>query len=284
MPGPQAWIGREQRARDLLDEPLARRWLATFDLAQPAAGAVPQGIHWCLCVPDAPTAALGPDGHPMRADAPDSFLPPVAAPRRMWAGSACEFLAPLGTGARVERVSRIEAVAEKQGASGPLTFVTILHETAADGMLAVRERQTLVYRAAPPPDSPPAPPPPGETRFDEAGWDAVERVTPSMALLFRYSALTFNTHRIHYDADYVRAVESYRGPVVHGPLMGSLLLQLAARRFGDNALTRFAFRALSPAVADEPLVLALRGAGDAIELDGRRELRMARPLAGAVAS
>lgn len=278
MPALQAWVGREERSRDTLTESLARRWLATFDLAQPASGAMPQGIHWCLCVPDTPAARLGADGHPLRDGSPDSFLPPVAAPRRMWAGSACEFLAPFTIGAEIARVSRVERIEEKHGASGLLTFVTIVHETTCDAAPALREEQTLVYREAPPPGSAPTPPPPGDAAFDAAGWDAVERLTPSAALLFRYSALTFNTHRIHYDADYVRAVENYRGPVVHGPLMGSLLLQLAARELGDNALTRFAFRALSPAIADEELVLALRGGGAEIELgvfaaDGRHVMQ-----------
>jgi 3-methylfumaryl-CoA hydratase len=229
-------------------------------------------------VPDTPTARLGPDGHPLRDGGPDSFLPPVAAPRRMWAGSACEFLAPLEVGAEVERVSRIAAIEEKHGTSGAPTFITIAHETSANGAPAVRETQTLVYRDAPPAGSPPSPPLPGKAGFDTGAWDTVERLTPSEALLLRYSALTFNTHRIHYDADYVREVESYRGPVVHGPLMGSLLLQVAARRFGDNALRRFAFRASSPAIAGEELVLALRGGREAIELgtfaaDGRQVMQ-----------
>ncbi len=227
----------------------------------PAAdeGAMPQGIHWCLGVPETPTARLGPDGHPLRDGAPDSFLPPIPAPRRMWAGSALTFHSPIAIGAAIERTSRIETIAEKDGASGKLTFLTLRHETHADGAPAVSEQQTLVYRDAPPPGSPPTPPPPGEMRFDDGDWDTVEWIVPGLPLLFRYSALTFNTHRIHYDADYVREVESYRGPVVHGPLMASLLLQLAARSFGENALRRFAFRAVSPAIADEELVLALRG-------------------------
>jgi len=277
MAGLDAWIGREVRSGDQLDEALARRWLASFDCGAPPTGTVPQGIHWCVCTPETPTARLGHDGHPLRDGAQDSFLPPIAAPRRMWAGSACEFLAPLRLGCTVRRRSQIEAIEEKQGSSGALTFVSILHETLADGAPAVREQQTLVYREAPPPGSPPAPPPPTSRRFDDGDWDAVARLVPSPELLFRYSALTFNTHRIHYDADYVRDVEGYRGIIVHGPLMASLLLQLAAREFGDNALARFAFRAVSPAIAHEELVLALRGGGSdgAIELgafaaDGRQ--------------
>jgi 3-methylfumaryl-CoA hydratase len=193
----------------------------------------------------------------------------------MWAGSSCEFHAPLVIGSEIERVSRIASITEKQGSSGSLAFVEIAHETRADGVLAVSEAQTLVYREAPPPGSPSAPPEPSDAQFDASGWDRAERITPSPELLFRYSALTFNTHRIHYDADYVREVENYRGLVVHGPLMASLLLQLAAREIGDNALASFAFRGLSPAIAGEGLVLAMRGAGPAIELgtfaaDGRQ--------------
>jgi len=277
------WIGREERAREVLDAPLARRWLATFDLPPVSEGAMPQGIHWCLCVPETPGAGLGADGHPLRDGSPESFLPPAPAPRRMWAGSACEFLAPLAVGDAAERVSRIERIEEKQGRSGPLTFVTVLHETSVRGAVAVRERQSLVYREAPPPGSPPAPPPLAGTRFDESGWDAVRRIVPGMPLLFRYSALTFNTHRIHYDADYVRGVEGYRGPVVHAPLIASLLLQLAADEFGNNSLKSFDFRGMSPAIADEALMLAMRRDGEVAELaafaaDGRQVTRASAAL------
>jgi len=285
MAGLAPWIGREERARDTLGTALARRWLAMFDLPAHSEGAMPQGIHWCLCVPETPTAGLGEDGHPLRDGSPGSFLPPAPGPRRMWAGSACEFLAPLAIGDEVERVSRIEAIEEKQGGSGPLTFVTVLHETRAHGCLALRERQTLVYREPPPPGSPPVPPPLSAARFDESRWDAVRRLTPSAALLFRYSALTFNTHRIHYDADYVRDVEGYRGLVVHGPLTASLLLQLAARAFGENALARFSFRGVSPAIAGGELVMALRSDGEGIELgafaaDGRQVVQAQAALRG----
>lgn len=277
------WIGREEHSADTLSTPLARRWLATLDLTQPTDAAMPQGIHWCLCVPDTPTARIGPDGHPLRDGAEDVLLPPIAAPRRMWAGSDCSFLSPLEIGAEITRITRIEGIEEKHGGSGALTFVTLLHETFADGTAAVRERQTLVYRDAPPPGSPAVPPPLTDARFDAAGWDAVERITPSLPLLFRYSALTFNTHRIHYDADYVRDEEGYRGPVVHGPLTATLLLRLAAREFGRNALSSFAFRGTSPAIAGEELILALRGAGNAIELgafaaDGRQVMKATAAL------
>jgi len=273
MPDVSDWIGREERSTDQITAPMARRWLATLDIPGDPGGPLPQGIHWCLCLPDTPTGQLGPDGHPAR-DGGQAFLPPVPAPRRMWAGSDCTFMAPLELGATISRTTRIEAVADKRGASGPLTFVTLLHQTAANGVPAVRERQTLVFRDPPPAGLPPAPPLPGQGRFDAGTWHRVERITPSLPLLFRYSALTFNTHRIHYDADYVRAEEGYRGSVVHGPLTATLLLRLAARHFGENALARFAFRGTGPAIADEELVLALRGTGNAIELgafaaDGR---------------
>lgn len=253
-----AWIGREQRAKDRLDEGLAARWLATFDLPIPLPPIMPQGIHFALCTPEAPTATLGADGHPARDDSPESFLPPFPMPRRMWASSKIAFHAPIAIGAVIERTSRISAVSEKEGGSGRLAFVDVEHATKANGTLAVVETQTLVYREAAAPDAPLSPPPPGEARFDHAGWDAHRTLTPDARLLFRYSALTFNTHRIHYDAPYAQGVERYRGLVVHGPLTASLLLQLAARELGENALKSFAFRGLSPAIAGEPLHLVMR--------------------------
>jgi 3-methylfumaryl-CoA hydratase len=236
---------------------------------------MPQGFHWCLCAPDAPTAALGPDGHPLRDESPESFLPPVPLPRRMWASSKVEFLAPLRIGEPVERLSRVASVTAKQGGSGQLVFVEIDHETLCAGVPAVRERQSLVYREAAPADAPLSPPEPGESRFDPAGWDAHRVLVPTEPLLFRYSALTFNSHRIHYDLPYARQTERYRGLVVHGPLTSTLLLGLAQRELGDNALKSFAFRGLSPAICGEALHLAMRqGAVDfelgAFAADGRQ--------------
>ncbi|QCI94361.1 MaoC family dehydratase N-terminal domain-containing protein [Novosphingobium sp. EMRT-2] len=269
-----AWVGREETRSDRVDAGLLARWCATLDRPAPVGGAAPQGLHWCLCLPDAPTATLGPDGHPRRDDSPDGFLPPIPLPRRMWAASQVEFLRALRTGEAVERRSRVLSVTPKQGGSGHLVFVDVAHETLGDGVPTVREVQSIVYREAAPTGTPPAPPPLGESRFDTSAWDAVRTVEPDPALLFRYSALTFNSHRIHYDQPYATGEEGYRGLVVHGPLTATLLLDLARRQLGDNVLERFAFRGLSPAVADEPLHLAFRRADAGYELgayaaDGR---------------
>ncbi|MCW0198018.1 MaoC family dehydratase N-terminal domain-containing protein [Sphingopyxis sp.] len=270
-----AWIGREDVRRDHIDPAAVARWLATLDRAAPADGSVPQAYHWCFGLPDAPTAILGADGHPVRDDSPNSFLPPIPLPRRMWAASKVEFLRPLRPGQSVARSSRVAAITEKQGGSGKLVFAEVAHETRGDGELAVRETQSIVFREPAPADAPPAPPLPGDGSFDPSPWDAHRMIVPSEALLFRYSALTFNSHRIHYDLPYACQQEGYRGLVVHGPLTATLLLDLAQRRFGDNAVRRFDFRGTSPAICGEDLHLALRGSGDAIELgafaaDGRQ--------------
>jgi len=271
----QNWIGREEQRSDHADPGLFTRWCATLDRAAPVDGLVPQGFHWCLCTPDAATAQLGPDGHPRRDDSPDSFLPPVPLPRRMWASSKVEFLAPLKVGEAVTRTSRVVSVTEKSGGSGKLVFVDVAHETRGTQGLAVREVQSLVYREPAAPGTPPAPPPLGDGTLDPSGWEQHRRLEPGAPLLFRFSALTFNSHRIHYDAPYAIGEEGYRGLVVHGPLTATLLLDLAQRALGDNALKTFAFRGMSPAVADEPLHLVMRGSGEAIELgafaeDGRQ--------------
>ena len=278
------WIGREQRAADRLDPALAARWYATFDHGAPASTAMPQGIHFCLCTPEAPTARLGPDGHPRREDDPASFLPPIPLPRRMWASSDIEFRAPMTIGATIERTSRVVSITPKSGSRGEMVFVEIDHETSADGKLAVRERQSAVYLEALAPDAPLSPPAPSPEVFDPQAWDLHRQLVPDTRLLFRYSALTFNTHRIHYDAPYALEQERYRGLVVHGPLTASLLLQLAAERFGENRLAQFGFRGVSPAIAGEALHLVLRGAGDDIELaafagDGRQVTKASARLA-----
>ncbi|WP_338645995.1 hypothetical protein [Novosphingobium olei] len=269
----QAWVGREQRRSDTVTDGLLTRWCATLDRPVPAA--IPQGLHWCLCLPDAQTAGLGEDGHPLRDESADSFLPPVPLPRRMWASSKVDFCEVLPQGAHVERISRVISVKEKSGGSGRLVFVEIEHETLADQVICVREVQSLVYREPAPAGVPPAPPPPGSSTFDRSTWNVVRSVTPSEALLFRFSALTFNSHRIHYDLPYATGEEGYRGLVVHGPLTATLLLDLARRQLGENSLRHFAFRGTSPAICGEELNLALRSEGDALVLgafasDGRQ--------------
>ena len=277
------WIGREQVQHDRLGEALARRWCATLDLPAPHDDTMPQGVHLALCAPEAPTAKLGEDGHPARDDGADSFFPPIPLPRRMWAASTIDFLEPIKVGARIERVSRIASIAEKEGGSGKLGFVEVEHTTFANDIECVREVQTLVYREAAAPDAPLSPSEPGNGTFDATEWEVVKTLRPDPRLLFRYSALTFNTHRIHYDLPYARDVERYRGLVVHGPLMASMLLQLAASEVGENRLKTFVFRAVSPAIAEEPLHLAMRPSEIGLELgtfagDGRQVVKASATL------
>jgi 3-methylfumaryl-CoA hydratase len=257
-----AWIGRQMVQRDRLTPALLQRFRSTIDSVE-SGEIAPQAIHWVLCTPEASTAQLGLDGHPQRSDSPDSFFPPVPHPRRMWASSKVEFISPISVNAEIERVSTIASISEKLGSTGSLVFVDVEHETKADGILAISERQTLVYREANTTKPAPAPEP-VEIDFDE--WDFHRTLVPNEALLFRFSAITFNTHRIHFDAPYAINEEGYRGLVVHGPLTSSLLLDLVARQFGANAVRKFAFRAQSPAFAGEPLHLAGRREGDALTL------------------
>jgi 3-methylfumaryl-CoA hydratase len=270
-----AWIGREEVRTDRIDAGLVSRWLATFDRDASLDGYVPQGFHWCLCPPDAATGQLGPDGHPLRLDGPESFLPPVPLPRRMWASSKVEFIAPLRLKESVTRTSRVLSVTEKSGGSGQLVFVDVAHDTAGEAGVAVREVQSIVYRDAAAAGAPLSPPVVGDAHFEATGWSSHRMLIPSAPLLFRFSALTFNSHRIHYDLPYAQGEERYRGLVVHGPLTATLLLDLARREFGDNALARFSYRGLSPAICGEALHLVMRGTRNEIELaafaaDGRQ--------------
>ncbi|NIJ38492.1 3-methylfumaryl-CoA hydratase [Sphingopyxis panaciterrae] len=277
-----AWIGREETRHDRIDDAAVARWLATLDRAAPSDGSVAQAYHWCLCLPDAPTATLGADGHPVRDDSDDSFLPPIPLPRRMWAASKVEFIAPLRPGRSIVRASRVASITEKQGGTGKLVFAEIAHETHGDGELAIREIQSIVFREPAPGGALPAPLPASDN-FDPSGWDAHRLLVPSEALLFRYSALTFNSHRIHYDLPYACEAEGYPGLVVHGPLTATLLLNLAAQHFGDNRLKKFSFRGTSPAICNQELHLTLRGTFDNIELgafaaDGRQIMQASAAL------
>jgi 3-methylfumaryl-CoA hydratase len=260
------WTGRTQEQFDTLTPALLARFCATINSGE-LGDTAPQGIHWCLCLPDTATFELGEDGHPRKG----GFLPPIALPRRMWASSKVNFHAPIRAGDSIRRRSTIANITEKTGSSGLLMFVDIDHETSANGIIAVTERQTLVYREATSaaPEMRPA-----DIALDLSGWDWHHSVIPCEAQLFRYSALTFNSHRIHYDLPYAVEVEHYPRLVVHGPLTATLLLDLARQKLGANQLKHFNFRGQSPAFAGEPLHRAGRAEANAITLiafggDGR---------------
>ena len=257
------YLGRRAESSDWLTPAALARFCATLD--QPvSAEATPQGIHWCLCLPDAPTAILGPDGHPLREESDDSFLPPIPLPRRMWAASDVQFLSPIHSGAHIRKISTIASIKEKQGASGHLMFVDVRHDTYADDVHAVSETQSIVFReAAAPSSAPTAPPAPTNSEApDLSDWSWHREILPSSPLLFRYSALTFNSHRIHYDLPYTSGVEGYAGLVVHGPLTATLLMDLAQRHLGLNGMKSFKMRAVSPAFVDQPLHLVGKPAAE----------------------
>jgi 3-methylfumaryl-CoA hydratase len=252
---------------DIVSAAAVTRWCATLNAGMSDSTLAPQSYHWCLCLPEAPTARLGPDGHPPRDDADASTLP-----RRMWAASSVEFLSPLPVGAAVERRSRVVEIKDKSGSSGRLKFVDVEHLTLAAGREAVRERQTIVYREAP--RDAQAMPLATADEPDLSAWSWRRTVVPDEALLFRYSALTFNTHRIHYDHPYATHTEGYPALVVHSPLMATLLVDLCRRQLGDQPLAAFSFRGVAPAFAGDALHLVGRSEGDSIALaalgaDGR---------------
>lgn len=230
------WLGRTERAGDLVTRGLVERLNATLD--RPAEAPPALALHWCLAPPAAPMSALGPDGHPARG----GFLPPVPLPRRMWAGGRLALADRLRIGDAVERTSRVAAIELKEGRSGTLCFVTVEHEISTGRGRAVTERQDLVYRAPAPGGTAAAAPAP-----DPAPAEWQRTLTPDAVLLFRYSALTFNGHRIHYDRRYCLEAEGYPGLVVHGPLQATLLLELAAEIRG-RAPAAFEFRGVHPLI------------------------------------
>jgi 3-methylfumaryl-CoA hydratase len=234
------WVGREQAQQDLITAAPLSGLSATLDRDDPlpAAGTpVPPLWHWLYFLPQAPAHQIGPDGHPRRG----GFLPPVALPRRMWAGSRLDFVQPLRVGERATRRSRILSVDAKQGRSGTLVFVTVRHDYSGDQGLALTEEHDIVYRDLPQRGAAvPAPQPaPADAAFSRD-------IVPDPVLLFRYSALTFNGHRIHYDRSYVTEVEGYPGLIVHGPLIATLLLDLLRREQPHAKVRRFASKAVRP--------------------------------------
>jgi 3-methylfumaryl-CoA hydratase len=227
------WIGRTETMSDSITPRLMREYAAMMDYGAPQDIA-PLAIHWCLSPPAAATSTLGADGHPARG----GFLPPVPLPRRMWAGGTLHLVERLHLGDAVTRRSHITDVTLKEGRTGTLCFVTVEHEMSSPRGLAISELQTIVYRDATAPASPQAPrPSPTPT------WVEVKSTGP--VSLFRYSALTFNGHRIHYDRAYAMAEENYPGLIVHGPLQATWLLDFAAK-IGKSAPATFSFRGVQP--------------------------------------
>lgn len=257
LPYLREWIGREDVSTEVLTPTLVDRYRQTLDLSatRSAVGDSAEGlVHFCLCQPTVPTAQLGADGHPVKG----GFLPPIPLPRRMWAESDIHFHSPVQVGEHVKRTSRISDVALKNGRSGSLCFVSVSHDLTSGSRVLITERQTLVYRAferSPATSEPPPPPAPAPRG------DVVQERHLSAALLFRYSALTFNAHRIHYDLPYATLEEGYRGLVVHGPLQATLLFHLATEQQNGRAPSHFRFRGLSPAVAETPLILHAQKSG-----------------------
>ncbi len=254
----RTWIGRSETLSDLASDAPVKALTATLDRDDAPVGshgALPPCWHWIYFLPTPRQSEIGPDGHSKRG----GFLPPVPLPRRMWAGSQLQFHAPIRLGQSLVRTSRIADVRLKEGRTGPLVFVNVDHEICADGELAISERHDIVYRDMPQPGEPaPAP----TAAPEGAQW--VREIVPDDVLLFRYSALTFNGHRIHYDRRYVTEVEGYPGLIVHGPLIATLLLDLLRRELPDARVTSFSFRAVRPLFDIAPFVVCGRLEGDKV--------------------
>ncbi|MGE4242827.1 FAS1-like dehydratase domain-containing protein [Ramlibacter sp.] len=253
----KGWVGKTETLHDRITPTPMRALIASLDRDDPApqAGTVlPPLWHWLYFLPTVPASQIGEDGHPKRG----GFMPPVPLPRRMWAGGRLEWnnANPLRVGDDVQRVSSIASVNPKSGRSGEMVFVTVRHEVSNAGGIAVTEEQDIVYReAAKPGDPAPAP----TAAEDGAVWQ--RELTPGEVLLFRYSALTFNSHRIHYDRGYAIDVEGYPGLVVHGPLIASLLADLV-RRHAAKPLKKFDFKAVRPSFDGRTLRVNAKTAAD----------------------
>ena len=260
-PDLQAWVGRSEERRDVIQSERCVALQAALNLSGDRLSdgdALPPLWHWLYFWDIAPRSELGRDGHP----AVGGFMPPVGQARRMWAGSRVTFPGTLGLGEPATRVSTIEKVAEKSGRSGKLVFVTVRHELSGSDGLAVIDEHDIVYRED---TGKGASARPGEPAPEGAQW--VETVDPDPTLLFRYSALTFNGHRIHYDRDYARDVEGYDGLVVHGPLLATMMVGMAARSVPERPVSHFEFRGMRPVMDTETFTVNVDPDGaDAVDV------------------
>jgi 3-methylfumaryl-CoA hydratase len=239
-----AWLGKVEEATDSVPSQLAESLAATLDLSAAererrsiaAGGTLPPLWHWLAFSPKQPMQILGSDGHPKRG----GFLPPVPLERRMWAGGRLSFTGALHIGEQIHRRSEIVAIKEKTGGSGRMVFVTVRHLLSGAHGPAIEEEHDIVYVAIPERYTPPPPvAPPAATLWSES-------VPIDPVRLFRYSAVTFNGHRIHYDITYTTDIEHYPGLVVHGPLQATLLMEAACRQQGGAVPKTFRFRGVRP--------------------------------------
>ncbi|MEN1579699.1 hypothetical protein AAIH51_15190 [Pseudomonas aeruginosa] len=255
----QSWIGCQQVVEDPLPVFPARALAAALSREQlPEQGdSLPPSWHWLHFLETPSGSGTGVDGHPLKG----GFLPPVPLPRRMWASGQLQIEQPLSIGVPAQRQSRVATVELKEGRSGSLVFVTLEHLLFQRGECRIRELQHLVYRDAP---SAAAPLPPGQLPVAESQWERVLNADP--VLLFRFSALTYNAHRIHYDRDYAMQEEFYPGLVVQGPLLATSLLELAIEHTAPDAVRDFEFRAMRPTFAPGPIRLCGRRDGQQLQL------------------
>lgn len=250
MRQPKDWIGRSETREERLDPGRAEALRVTLETRDPPfeeGAPLPELWHWLYFWDYAAISRLGRDGHAERG----GFLPPVPLPRRMWAGSRFRWLAPLKLGAIARKTSRIASIEEKQGRSGPLVFVTVRHELEGPAGPAIQEEHDIVYREAPKPGAAARV---AKEAAPKGSWSRPLR--PDPVLLFRYSALTFNGHRIHYDEPYSRRKEGYPALVVHGPLLATLMVDLARREAPERSPVSFHFKALRPVFCGEEIEIA----------------------------
>ena len=258
----RSWIGKQETLHDQVTRFPVAALSATLDRDDPpprAGDPLPPLWHWLYFLPTARQSVLGPDGHPARG----GFLPPVPLPRRMWAGGRFTFHQPLRVDQPITRVSTVQDVTVKQGRNGALCFVLVKHEISGPNGMAIVEEHDIVYRDMPGPNEAPAAPKP--VRQDDV-WR--RDIQPDDTMLFRYSALTFNSHRIHYDRRYVTGTEGYPGLIVHGPLIATLLMDLL-RRNSDRPVASFRFRAVSPLFDIAAFSVHGVAGGDAVALWAR---------------
>jgi 3-methylfumaryl-CoA hydratase len=262
------WIGREETHEDYVARGPIKRLSALLDRPDESAGEhIPPLGHWLNFLPGAPQAQLGADGHPNRG----GLIPPLPLPMRMAAGSRLTFHEPISFGADVKRVSKIVNIVEKTGRSGPLAFLTYRYQVFAGSTLCITEEFDVVFREK---SGNAGPTPPGERREGEVS----RTVTPTTPLLFRYSALTFNAHKIHYDREYARTQEGYPGLVVHGPLLATLLMDLFRRHRPNDRVKTFEYRAQRPVFDLSPFTVNLEdtpGGADVWACDGDGYVAMA---------